>query len=68
VLQTNAYDPFGYTIADLSHTTFANGEGNKYLYNDYLRKQIPMQYEFGLNWEGFTGTGCMIRWWDVSRQ
>jgi len=45
VLQTNAYDPFGYTIAELSATTFAQGKGNKYLYNGK-----ELQDEFGLEW------------------
>ncbi len=48
VLQTNAYDPFGYTIAELSATTFAQGEGNKYLYNGK-----ELQDEFDLDWSDY---------------
>jgi RHS repeat-associated protein len=69
VLQTNAYDPFGYTIAELSHSTFAQGEGNKYLYNDYLRKQIPLQDEFGLEWLDYGARfydASVGRWWSVN--
>ncbi len=36
---------FGYTIAELSATTFAQGEGNKYLYNGK-----ELQNDFDLDW------------------
>ena len=50
ISQETGYYPFGMTINSLSHTTLADNKKNPYLYNDYLRQQIPLDKEFGLQW------------------
>ena len=52
VIQEDSYYPFGMQMSGLDYLPKLEREEdkNKYLYNDYLRKQIPLQSEFGLEW------------------